>query len=475
MNAAVGLLPLWIASGGALVLLSLEVLAGEKGRRAAPWVGASIVLLALSADLFLFKNVPGPLFSGAVVVDTLALFIGASVLFACLSGIVFGAAYLQREKAVTCEYYALLLLSVSGALVLSAAGDLLTVLVGLELMSLPAYVLAGYLRRKSLCVEAAIKYYLPGVAATAFLAYGSAMVYGATGSLSFEGIRLSVVSGHASPFLLMAGAVLVMATFAFKVAVVPFHAWVLDTYEGAPAPVSAFLNAAIKAAAFTAWLRFFRDAFPPNEDWGWVLGLLAVVTMAVGNFGALAQVSVKRMLAYSSVSQAGYILVGLATIGQAPSGEVSKAVSFYLLAYAFMSVGAFGWLARAAGDGEHSRTFDAFRGYGRKHPVESAFMSLFLLSLAGVPPTAGFFGKVLLFKLAVSQGYIVLALVAMVFSLLAFAYYLRLIVVMYMDPLEPSEAHPADEGSASPGLLHRVGLGLCALGTLLAGFFPLPF
>jgi NADH-quinone oxidoreductase subunit N len=266
-----------------------------------------------------------------------------------------------------------------------------------------------------------------------------------------------------------------MGTFAFKVAVVPFHAWVLDTYEGAPAPVSAFLNATVKAAAFAAWLRFFRDAFPPNEDWGWVLGLLAVVTMTVGNFGALAQGSVKRMLAYSSVSQAGYILVGFATLGQAPPGEVTKAVSFYLLAYAFMSIGAFGWLARAAGKGEHSRSFNAFQGYGRKHPVESAVMSLFLLSLAGVPPTAGFFGKVLLFKLAVSQGYIVLAMIAMFFSLLAFAYYFRLVIVMYMKPHEPGEAHPADEGSGPPTLLHRVGLGLCALGTLAAGFFPLPF
>jgi NADH-quinone oxidoreductase subunit N len=164
-------------------------------------------------------------------------------------------------------------------------------------MSLPSYVLVGYLRMKSLCLEAAFKYYLPGVVASAFLAYGAALLYGATGTLSFEGIRASAVSGQASPFLLSAGAVLVMATFAFKVAVVPFHAWVPDTYEGAPAPVSAFLTATVKAAAFTAWLRFFRDALPPGGEWGCWIGFLAVVTMTVGNFGAFAQGSVKLILA----------------------------------------------------------------------------------------------------------------------------------------------------------------------------------
>lgn len=475
MNAFQGLLPLWITITGALALLLLEVTAGEMGRRTAPWLGAFAAFSALAADLRLLGAVPGTLFSGAVVVDTLALFIGGAVLFACFCAIIFGAAYLKREKAVTCEYYALLLLAVSGALVLSSAGDLLTALVGLELMSLPSYVLVGYLRMKSLCLEAAFKYYLPGVAASAFLAYGAALMYGATGTLSFEGIRAASASGQASPFLLSAGAVLVMGTFAFKVAVVPFHAWVPDTYEGAPAPVSAFLTATVKAAAFTAWLRFFRDALPPGGDWACLIGLLAVVTMAVGNFGAFAQGSVKRMLAYSSIGQAGYILVGFATIGQAPPGKVTQAVSFYLLAYSFMVVGAFGWLSRAAGTHEHSRTFSAFQGYGRKHPIEAGFMSLFLLSLAGVPPTAGFFGKLLLFKLAVGQGYVLLAMAAMFFSLLAFTYYLRLIIVMYMNPPEETGLHPADEGSAPPTLLHRLGLGLCALGTLAAGFFPSPF
>lgn len=475
MTPFIALLPLWTILGGSLTLLLLEVTAGGKGRLAAPWIASFVIASALAINFSFWGHAPENFFSGAVQVDSLSLVLGATVLFAGLCGVLFGVSYLRREKAVTCEYFALLLLSIAGALVLAAAGDLLTALVGLELMSLPAYVLAGYLRRDSRCVEAALKYFLPGAVATAFMAYGAALVYGATGTLSFEGVRSIVAHGGGST-LLYAGAALVMATFAFKVAVVPFHAWSLDAYDGAPAPVSAFLTGSVKAAAFAVWLRLFHDTFPPGEDWRVLMGLLAVATMVVGNLGAFSQGSVKRMLAYSSMGQVGYILIGLAALGTAPFAEVSRAVVLYLMAYTLMAVGAFGWLAWASGDGEQARSFDAFRGYGRQHPVESACMSLFLLSLAGVPPTAGFFGKLLLFKLAVSQGYLVLALVAMVFSLLAFSYYLRLMVVMYMAP-------SADANSASfkgvamlpSGRWHRVGLGLCALGTLVLGFVPLPF
>ena len=485
MIAFRGFLPLWITIAGSLALLLVEVLAREAGRKAVPWLAMTTVTAALASDLYLLwssAGPPGPLFSGAVVVDVLTLFSGAAILSSAWVGTAFADSFLRREKAVTGEYYSLLLMAVSGALVLSASNDLITLFVGLELLSLPAYILAGYLRGKPTSVEAALKYFLPGVFASALLLYGSALLYGASGSVTFEGIRIAFVSAGAPAVLLAAGAALVMGAFAFKVAAAPFQAWAPDVYEGAPAPASAFLATAIKVAAFTAWVRFFRDIMPPGWNDGGALGFLALVTMAVGNFGALAQNSVKRMLAYSSVAHAGYVLVavdrgggdGKAAVGSAGTGETAKAISFYLLAYTWMTAGAFGWLAGSTGPGEKLVTFADFEGYGRRHPMEAAVMTLFLFSLAGLPPTAGFFGKYLVFKLAVEQGHVLLALAAVLFSLLSFAYYLRLMMAMYMKaPKEESDFQRVD--GVSPGFLHRFGLGLCAAGTLLSGFLHLPF
>jgi len=468
-----GLLPLTLTLGGALGALLLEVTAGERGRRATTLWNALVLVSALVADLHLLAFPPGELFSGALVLDGLSLGVGAVALFAGLCAVLFAEDYLRRERAVTGEFGALLLFSVSGAWLLAASGDLLMALVALELLSLPAYALIGYLRNRARSVEAALKYFVPGAVATALLAYGAAWVYGATGTLFYAGIAKAVGQGHASPALLAAGAALVLSALAFKVGMVPFHAWVPDVYEGAPAPVAGFLAAAAKAAALAALLRFFRDPLPVWGNWGTLCALLAVAAMTLGNLAAFVQGTVKRMLAYSSVSQVGYLLVGLATLGVAPDADVTRAVVFYLIAYACMVLGAFGWLSRVAGGGEKVRLFEAFEGYGRKRPVEAALMALALFSLAGLPPTSGFFGKVLLFRLAVNHGYVWLALLGVLFSLLAFAYYLRLVVVMYMRPA--SGAAEWAEGEESASFAHRVGMGLCALGTIAAIFIPLSF
>lgn len=473
MSVFQALVPILLTLGGALAALLLEILPEKRGRRALAVVVSTALIAALAVEVGRWGAPASSYFSGAFRVDGLSVVLGAVILLAALVAVFFGAPYLRRERAVTGEFYVLLLLSASGGQVLVSAGDLLGVLVGLELMSLPAYALAAFLRRDGRGIEAGLKYFLPGAAASAFLAYGAALVYGATGTLSFQGVGASVARGGGST-LLAAGAALVLSAFAFKVAVVPFHAWSLDTYDGAPAPVSAFLSGVIKAGAFGVWLRAFHEAFPTGGDWATLLGLLALATLTIGNFGAFAQGSVKRMMAYSSLAQVGYVLVGLCTLGAAPFNEVARAVTFYVAAYALMAMGAFGWLAWAGGVGESARSFEAFRGYGRRHPIESGCMTLFLLSLAGVPPTAGFFGKVLLFQLAVAQGHLALVLVALLFSLLAFAYYLRLVVLLYAEAPEgePSTAEPEADAAGS---WQRLGLGLCALGTLALGFLKFPF
>jgi NADH-quinone oxidoreductase subunit N len=273
--------------------------------------------------------------------------------------------------------------------------------------------------------------------------------------------------GGTPAFLVKAGGALVLAAFGFKVAAAPFHAWAPDVYDGAPAPSVVFLSTGVKAAGFAVLIRIFADILP---GWGGILAALAILTMIIGNLGALVQGSVKRMLAYSSVAHAGYLFVGLAAAGQAPSMDIARAVVFYLAAYTFMTAGAFGWLCHASGGAEKALSFTDFEGYAARRPMGALAMTVFLFSLAGMPPTAGFFGKYLVFKLAVDHGLAPLALVAIFFTLVSFAYYLRLAVSMYM---KPATAQTSDPGPAP--LLHQAALLLCVIGVLLLGFLPMAF
>lgn len=376
----------------------------------------------------------GPLFQGAVVMDLYSLTLQGICLLSGLLACAFSDTYLRRENSATGEYYALLLLAVSGMMILVMASEFLTLFVGLEIMSLSSYVLSGYLRVRERSLEASLKYFLTGVFASAFLLMGMAYLYGAAGSLQFQNIRIYLEQGHSGSFFVKCGIAFILAGFGFKTASVPFHFWAPDVYDGAPAPVASLLATGVKAAAFGALTRLFTETFGFPGAWTYALMAMAVLSMTVGNMGALMQTSLKRMLAYSSVAHAGYILVGLSAASLAPADQVERAVAFYLLAYTLMSAGAFGWLAWEGGKGETRVSLEDFRGFGSRHPWRALWMSLFLFSLAGMTPTAGFFGKYYLFKLSVDHGMVGLALIAVLNSFVSAYYYLRVVAYFYMKP-----------------------------------------
>ncbi len=467
-----GLLPLWIVSGGALLLLLVEVLLHEEGRKIAPVLTGTILILSLGCvfHLLSMRAMPGCLFNGTVVVDYYSLTLEGICLLSALLTCVFSTAYLKQEKAVTGEYYALLLLAVAGMFTLVLAADFLTFFVGLELMSLAGYILAGYLRVKEQSTEAALKYFMLGVFASGFLLYGIAVLYGVSGTIHFPDLRHYLEQGHTSSPFVEWGVALLLVGLGFKVALVPFHGWAPDVYDGAPAPVSAFLSTGVKAAAFGAFTRLFAETFGLPGNWIPVFAILAVLTMTLGNLGALGQSSVKRMLAYSSVAHAGYLMVGLAAASLAPAEELERAVAFYLLAYTLMTAGAFGWMAWAAGKGEKGTGFEDIQGLGLRHPWMGSMMAIFLFSLAGMTPTAGFFGKYYLFKLALDHGLTGLVLIALLNSFLSAYYYLRVVVTLYLEPAAEKEST-----RLTPTWDLRLTFLLCGLGVLATGFLKFPF
>ncbi len=469
-----GLAPLWIISLGAMLLLLLEALGKEAGRRSSPVLAGAFLVAAIASVFHLISQrpLPGLLFNGCAVVDIYSSTLTGACLVSGLLCCLFSVSYLERERAVTGEYYALLLLAVSGMIVLAVSADFLTLFVGLELMSLSSYALAGYLRNRPRSVEAALKYFLSGVFASGFLLYGVALFYGASGSLRFVDLRHALELGK-SPLLMALGAGLVLVGFGFKIAAVPFHAWAPDVYDGAPAPVSALLSTGVKTASVGILARIFVEAMGLQGPWASVLGVLAVLTMTVGNLGALHQTNLKRLLGFSSVAHAGYLLVGLSVAASAPSDQVERAVAFYLLAYTFMTAGAFGIIAWAVPKGAWSAggerlEISDYRGFGLHYPWVGGALALFLFSLAGMTPTAGFFGKYYLFKLAVDEGQVGLVIVAVLNSFLSAFYYLRVGAAIYQKP-EGAE----DRAFLSSGVAAAVFL--CALGTLLLGFLKFPF
>jgi NADH-quinone oxidoreductase subunit N len=419
---------------------------------------------------------PGSLFHGAVVVDLYSVTLQAICLLSTLLACVLSAGYLRREKAVTGEYYALLLLAASGTLTLVAASEFLTLFVGLELMSLAGYVLAGYFRVKERSTEAALKYFLLGVFSSAFLLYGIAVLYGVSGTTHFPELRLFLEKGSAilpgpqtGSVFVQLGVLLILVGLGFKVALVPFHGWAPDVYDGSASPVSAFLSTGMKAAGFGIFARLFTEVFGLPGNWSLALGFLAVLTMTLGNLGAWGQTSLKRLIAYSSVAHAGYLAVGLAAASGAPADEVERAVAFYLLAYTLMTAGVFGWIAWMSGPGEGKTDIDDVRGMGWSRPWMGLVLAVLLFSLAGMTPTAGFFGKYYLFKLAVDQGMIALAVLAVLNSFISAYYYLRVVGTLYAKPSgQPSAFLPS-----TPALM--LTFFLCAMGVLLAGFLKFPF
>ena len=435
-------------------------------RRGTPLFGhLSILGLAgaLAGALVAYQHA-GLAFGGMLSVDGFATFFRVLVIVVGILTVLPSYRFLARQEAETGEYHALLLFSIAGQCLMAAANDLIMVFIGLEISSIASYVLAGYLRDDKRANESALKYFLLGSFATGFFLYGVALIYGATGSVNLTVARDAILRGGSDPVFLALAAALMFVGLAFKVSAAPFQIWAPDVYQGAPTPVSAFLSAGPKAAAFAVFLRIFVTAFEPiGSRWAPLVWAVALASMCVGNFAALWQTNIKRMLAYSSIAHAGYVLVALA----ANTDTGTAAAMFYLAAYAFMNVGAFSCVAYLSGTGERYQGIDDFKGLGRKQPLAAAMFAIFLLSLIGVPLTGGFFGKFYIFKAALESHLVWLTILGLLNSAVAAYYYLRILVMMYM--YEPGDAAQSAE-PLSPSV--RIALILPAVGTLFLGIFP---
>jgi NADH-quinone oxidoreductase subunit N len=379
-------------------------------------------------------------FNGMVIHDGFSFFLTVLFLSSGLAGITLAYDYLKRMEIDRGEYYILLLFSISGMILMSQANDLIVVFLALELLSIPLYVLSGFARPRVDSEEAALKYFLMGAFAGGFVVFGVALIFGATGTTNLTAVVTSISTNVANMQLLTIGAALILVGMGFKVAVVPFHMWTPDVYQGAPSSVSGFMSVGAKAAGFAALLRIFITAFPSlATDLTMVFWTLSALTMFLGNVVAIAQTNIKRLLAYSSIAHAGYIMMALVPFGNsAVSPEVVSASLFYLVAYAITSFGAWAVviaLEKAEGGG---LALDDYAGLGRKYPLMAASMAIFMLSFTGIPPTLGFMGKFYLFRTVIEGGYMGLALIGVFTSLISAYYYLRVIVIMYMREGEPA-------------------------------------
>ncbi|MBM3783057.1 MAG: NADH-quinone oxidoreductase subunit N [Acidobacteria bacterium] len=417
---------------------------------------------AMAASVMAYGN-PGTGFYGMIVSDGFAAFFRIVALAVGLLTVLCSGAYLKREHAYTGEFYILLLFSLAGQCLMAASNELMMVFIGLEVSSIASYILAGYLRDDKRGNESAIKYFLLGSFATAFLLYGVSWIYGMTGTTNLTAIREALTKGVPSETMVAASAALMLIGFAFKVSAAPFQIWAPDVYQGAPAPVAGFLSAGPKAAAFAIMIRVFLTAFEPlTAKWAPVLWMLALATMIAGNFAALWQSNIKRMLGYSSIAHAGYVLVAITT----HSVTGTAAAMFYLAAYALMNFGAFAAVTHVAGKGEKHVTLDDLKGLSQRQPGVAAILTIFMLSLIGVPLTAGFFGKFYIFKAAIEGKLVWLTALGLLNSAVAAYYYLRVLVVMYMH--DPETTEPAEE---IPGGI-KVTMWLTAAATLVLGVFP---
>jgi NADH-quinone oxidoreductase subunit N len=450
--------------GGTLIMLIEGLLRENKKRNLAVFTFVAFAAALVAAVVA--NGSPGLSFSNMLIVDGFATFFRVLVIAVGILSLFSAVQYLKREHAESSEYYALLLFSVTGQCIMATANELIMVFIGLEISSIATYILAGYLRDDKRNNESALKYFLLGSFATAFLLYGIAWIYGTTGSTNLEVIRIALLNPGSSRSVILAGtaAALMFVGFAFKVSAAPFQIWAPDVYQGAPAPVTLFMSAGPKAAAFAVFLRVFMTAFAPiTNRWEPFVWSSALLTMIIGNFAALMQTNIKRMLAYSSIAHAGYIMVAIAAHSQIGVA----AAMFYLAAYALMNIGAFAAITHFSRQGEKFVKIEDLAGLGWKQPVTAGLFAIFLLSFVGVPLTGGFFGKFYIFKAALDSNLVWLAIIGLLNGALAAYYYLRILVVMYMN--EPGEAtlsiQPMGAGIGAT-------LWIAAVGTLLLGIFP---
>jgi NADH-quinone oxidoreductase subunit N len=432
------ILPVVVLSAWACALLLIEAFLPDRAKAVVPWL-AGVGMLAVLA---LVVAVPPPViaaYGGMVEVDGLGRFLEALFLLAGLLAVPLAVGYIRRRGIARGEYYTLLMFSVAGMMLMGLAADLIIVFLALELLSIPLYVLAAFAWPRSESEEAGMKYFLLGAFASAFLVYGTALAYGTTGSTNLRAILASLQAGQADPLILAVAAALVLVGLGFKVAVVPFHMWTPDVYHGAPTSAVAFMAVGAKAAGFAVLLRLLLTGFPmAAEVWLPIVSLVAAVTMIWGNVAAIAQTNIKRLLAYSSIAHAGYLMVAVSAgwSGDLAPGAVSAAL-LYLLAYGVTTIGAWAVvlsLERSDGTGT---ALDDYAGLARRRPWMALAMGVFMLSLIGVPPTLGFLGKFVVFGAAISARLVGLAVIGVLTSLVSAYYYLRVVVYMYMRAGEP--------------------------------------
>jgi len=466
------LIPMLVLLVTAFALLLLEAFAQGDER---DWA-SKVCIFGLLIALYSLASTVGDggtaeLFAGAILVDGFAQH--SSIVFCCagLVASLLSPTYLRNAECASGEYYALILFSIVGMMVMAMATDLMTLFLGLEVMSIAVYVLTGIRTDNLRSGEAALKYFLMGAFATAFLLFGISLIYGSTGSVGLVDLKRAMVAGT-DPVLKL-GLVLLLIGFTFKVAAVPFHSWAPDVYEGAPTPVTGFMAVAVKAAAFFGLLRILvvgmGDAAAGSDLIVPLLTGIAAVTIIAGNVLALVQRNVKRMLAYSSVSHAGYAMIGMAAVA---NGEQSAgaAVLFYMSAYTFMTLGAFGvltFLERKEGHADSER-YGAYAGCGFRYPAIGLLMTLFMIALAGMPLTGGFMGKLYLFSAALKADLFPLVAIGILGSIISVYYYLRVVVAFYMRDV----ADPGPVAEASPSASIHYGLMIAGIGVLVLGLFP---
>ena len=453
------ILPEILLSLSGMVIMVLDPLVDDRGTQKLLGLIALIGSVAAIAATLYQSQFPGLGFWGMVKVDAFSTFFHVLVTAIAAVVILSSFEYMQVQQIRAGEYYGLILFGTVGMCLMSSAVELVLIFIALEISSISTYVLAGFRRRAAISSEASLKYFLLGSFATAFFLYGVALMFGAPGSTSISVIAQALRSGPV-PVLAYVGIAFMFVGLGFKVAAAPFHIWTPDVYEGAPAPVVGFMSTAPKAAAFAVLLRVMFESNAPGRLW--LVWVTAALSMTLGNVGALVQQNVKRLLAYSSIAHAGYLLVAFAAL---PNNGIPAAM-FYTASYAAMNVGAFAVVSHLAGAGERYVSLDDYAGLGRRSPVLAATLTIFLLSLIGIPMTGGFFAKFYVFSAALQANLVGLTIIGVLNSAVGAYYYLRIIVVMYMR--EAREELPAMP--VSPALGAAIGISIAA--TLYLGLLP---
>lgn len=458
-QSALASLPEIVVVLGACKLLILGQIVRKKRQDFFVWVSIAVVLVAALITL-VPAGEAGPAYAGMFIADRFSVFFKLIFYLATLLTFLLSRRYAEFEGIGSSEYYVLLLFALSGMMIMASATDLMSIYVGLELTVICTYVLTGFLRRERRSNEAALKYVILGAVSTGIFLYGASLVYGLVGSTQLDVMAAAVTGDPVDPGLLLA-VVFVIAGLVFKVGAVPFHMWLPDVYEGAPTTITAFMSVGPKAAGFAVILRVFLNPLVAESNAWIVVAVVAVVTMALGSFVALVQDNFKRLLAYSSIAHAGFALFGVVAGG----ADGIASVMLYLLIYAFMNLGIFGAVIMMRNGAFSGEIIEDYAGFARPHPVLALLMLLYLFSLAGIPPTAGFFAKFYVLVALVARGHVLLAVVAVLLSAVAAYFYIRIVMLVYMR--EPKRAF-------EPALTPMVGaaLAVTAAGTIGIGLFP---